>query len=224
MPDALPKTSMLALSRVHYPVSALGPGRRIGIWFQGCDRRCAGCISADTWAFAEPSLSLEDLMQALAPWLAACDGITITGGEPLAQFDALAALVHRLKAENPKSILLYTGQTYDAACPQLAALSPSIDAAVCGPYEAGLPQTLALRGSDNQTLHCLTPLGEREFASYERILQPEDKTLDVMLDDDGTAWLAGIPRRGDIHNLTRLLDARAGMNGIEKFSQRKGME
>lgn len=211
MSPALPPSPLLALSRVHYPVSALGPGKRIGIWFQGCPLRCEGCISPDTWAFAEPSLALEDLMQALTPWLATCDGITITGGEALAQFDALAALVRRLKTENAKSVLLFTGQNYDAVRPQLAALSPCIDAVICGPYEARLPQTLALRGSDNQTLHCLTPLGEDEFASYERPLQPEDKTLDVMLDDDGTAWLAGIPRRGDMRRLTRLLGARAGM-------------
>lgn len=39
----------LALSRMHFPVTTLGPGDRIGIWFQGCSIRCTGCISKDTW-------------------------------------------------------------------------------------------------------------------------------------------------------------------------------
>ena len=40
----------IAISRIHYPVTTLGPGKRIGIWMQGCSIRCPGCISADTWA------------------------------------------------------------------------------------------------------------------------------------------------------------------------------
>lgn len=39
----------MILSRLHFPVTTLGPGRRIGVWFQGCSIRCAGCISRDTW-------------------------------------------------------------------------------------------------------------------------------------------------------------------------------
>ena len=40
--------TMLALSRMHFPVTTLGPGNRIGIWVQGCTIRCPGCVSADT--------------------------------------------------------------------------------------------------------------------------------------------------------------------------------
>src|SRR3546814_9784731 len=40
----------IAVSRLHFPVTALGPGRRIGLWLQGCSIRCPGCISVDTWA------------------------------------------------------------------------------------------------------------------------------------------------------------------------------
>ncbi|HAU1321526.1 TPA: radical SAM protein, partial [Legionella pneumophila] len=40
---------MIYISRVHFPVTTLGPGHRIGIWFQGCSIRCPGCISTDTW-------------------------------------------------------------------------------------------------------------------------------------------------------------------------------
>ena len=35
----------LYIDRIHYPVYTLGPGKRIGIWFSGCSKKCYGCIS-----------------------------------------------------------------------------------------------------------------------------------------------------------------------------------
>lgn len=64
---------------------------------------------------------------------------------------------------------------------------------------------LALRGSDNQRLHCLTPLGEARFGSFRDALS-DKSALDVMFDDDGAVWLAGIPRRGDWERLQRRLE------------------
>ncbi|MDR1662351.1 MAG: radical SAM protein [Azoarcus sp.] len=201
--------SFLALSRVHFPVSALGPGRRVGIWFQGCSRRCPGCISPDTWKFARAALSVADCIRSLDHCLRRCDGVTLTGGEPLDQIAALKALARALKKHYSKSIFLFTGHAYAEALPLLSMLSPDIDAAMCGPYEASQPQTLALRGSDNQTLHCFTPLGESEFSSYERRAEARDKRLDAMFDADGSVWFAGIPARGDMKRLNRFLEERA---------------
>src|SRR4029077_956889 len=39
----------LELNKAHWPVTVLGPGRRIGLWVQGCTIRCRGCVSQDTW-------------------------------------------------------------------------------------------------------------------------------------------------------------------------------
>ena len=49
----------LALSRALFPVTTLGPGRRLGIWFQGCSIRCRGCISVDTWPPGEPATATD---------------------------------------------------------------------------------------------------------------------------------------------------------------------
>ena len=53
---------MLYLSRIHFPVTTLGPGRRIGIWFQGCSIRCKGCVSADTWGTGKGGVSIDEIM------------------------------------------------------------------------------------------------------------------------------------------------------------------
>ncbi len=64
---------------------------------------------------------------------------------------------------------------------------------------------MALRGSDNQRLSLLTELGRKRLATYERPLKPADKALDLMFDDDGSIWMAGIPKRDDLLRLRDLL-------------------
>ena len=76
---------------------------------------------------------------------------------------------------------------------------------ISDPYDENASQTLALRGSDNQRLHCLTPLGETRFRPFERALKSSDKTFDIMFDEAGTIWLARIPRRDDMRRLKTIL-------------------
>lgn len=37
------------LNKIQYPVYNLGPGRRVGIWVQGCDLGCEGCVNQTLW-------------------------------------------------------------------------------------------------------------------------------------------------------------------------------
>ncbi len=79
----------VALSRVHYPVTTLGPGRRLAVWFQGCSIRCPGCVSMDTWAPGRRRDGRAVLEPGRPPSRNA-DGLTVTGGEPFDQPEALA--------------------------------------------------------------------------------------------------------------------------------------
>ncbi|WP_416050224.1 4Fe-4S cluster-binding domain-containing protein [Cupriavidus basilensis] len=199
----------LDLSRLHFPVTTLGPGQRVGIWLQGCSIRCPGCISADTWQAGNGrSVSVTTLMAKLAPWLAQAEGVTISGGEPFEQPEGLLALLHALRAACPLDILVYSGHPIEALAPVLTRADGLIDALISDPFALHAPQTLALRGSDNQRLHLLTPLGRARFGAFERPLAAHDRALDLMFDDDGTVWLAGIPRRGDLGRLRALLQAQ----------------
>jgi len=196
----------LALSRLHFPVTTLGPGRRIGVWFQGCTIGCRGCISPDTWAHGRGLTTVAAVMDAMSPWIAGAEGLTVSGGEPFEQADALAALLQSWRARSSASVLVFTGFTHEAIRPWIQAHPGLIDAIVCGPFDRAAPQTLALRGSDNQTLHVLTQAGGG-FAQYERLVEASDRRLDVMFDDGGGAWFAGIPARDDFRRLTRALKA-----------------
>lgn len=197
----------LSLSRLHFPVRALGPGNRIGIWVQGCSIRCPGCISADTWREGTGRVSIASVLERLAPWAAEADGLTISGGEPLDQGEALVSLLRGWRKLSDRSVLVFTGYDWATAQPFFDQYPGLADAVVAGPYDAAAGQTLALRGSDNQTLHALTPLGEA-FRAFERERTPADRRLDAMFDDDGSVWFAGIPAPGDFELMASALRAQ----------------
>ena len=110
----------LVVSRMHYPVEVLGPGARVGIWVQGCNIGCAGCASTDTWDPDGGSMAtVAEVVAAVALLVgdAACDGVTITGGEPLDQADALLELIPALRAmlsprasDGEVDVLVYSGR------------------------------------------------------------------------------------------------------------------
>ena len=100
-------TASIALSRIHFPVTTLGPGRRIGIWFQGCSIRCPGCISMDTWAPGRGITTIDEVVSAIAQWIPTADGITISGGEPFDQPVALIELLERC-VRSPKQTCSYS--------------------------------------------------------------------------------------------------------------------
>jgi len=198
----------LQLSRVHFPVTTLGPGQRLGIWFQGCSIRCSGCISADTWGPGRTVVDVTSLLEQVAPWLDQADGITISGGEPFDQFDALLQMLVGLRQRTAADILVYSGHPLEKLQPMLDQARDLIDALISDPYLEQADQSLALRGSDNQRLTLLTALGRSRLASLERASTPADKALDLMFDATGTVWMAGIPRRGDLLRLRELLRAQ----------------
>ena len=84
----------LALHSLAYPVTALGPGRRVVVWVAGCGLRCPGCITPQLWSRQSGRLvpvdRLADYMSRLAHPL---DGVTVSGGEPFEQAEALGTLL-----------------------------------------------------------------------------------------------------------------------------------
>jgi anaerobic ribonucleoside-triphosphate reductase activating protein len=198
-------TEEIAISRIHFPVTRLGPGRRIGIWVQGCSIRCPGCISVDTWAQGRGRTHVSEVLDAIAPWISAADGFTISGGEPFDQPEALTTMLVGIRKRSAADILVFTGHSLEEIGTQLSSMEGLIDALIADPFDENASQTLALRGSDNQRLVPLTSLGRKRFAEYDRRTDITDRAVDVMFDSDGEIWLAGIPARDDFRRLQRLL-------------------
>ena len=214
---------MLYLSRIHFPVTTLGPGNRIGIWFQGCSIQCQGCVSVDTWGTGKGGVLINEIMAAIEPWLNDAEGITISGGEPFDQPEALGSLLSLLRSKTKVDILVYSGHPFEKITSVVEKNKGLIDAIISEPYEDDMSNTLALRGSDNQRLHCLTTLGEMRFRQFERTITPTDKMFDIMFEEEGAVWLAGIPGRDDMKRLKTIL-AKDGHIAVTTQDKRSKQE
>ncbi len=200
--------SVAAINRLHFPVTSLGYGRRAAVWFQGCSIRCPGCVSRDTWT-AEPHhvVPVVEVLSWLLPRLAQADGLTLSGGEPFDQPEALRTLLQSVRANFSGDILVYTGHAWSGIerdHPWLRA-DGSADVVISEPYLAGAPSKLIWRGSDNQRVRLLTPLGHERYGdTVDQQPWPETRTLDVCVGEN-EIWMAGIPRPGDLARLQRQL-------------------
>ena len=208
----------LLVNKLHYPVEVLGPGRRAGIWVQGCTIHCFGCISRDTWP-ADPRFGVD--VKDVLGWLSALpadgvDGITISGGEPFDQPDALENLLqglHEWRAElsSPVDILAYSGRSYDDLATEFPAQLAKLDAVVSEPFVQGAPTLLPLRGSANQRVVALSPLGiERYTGDALDALGAQRHQMQVAVDNE-SIWMIGIPEQGAL----RRIQAQASSNGLE---------
>jgi anaerobic ribonucleoside-triphosphate reductase activating protein len=162
----------------------------------------------DTWAFGRGVTTVENVLASIRAWLEQADGITISGGEPFDQPEALRELLVGIRQVSRGDILVFSGYALEELRGWLNKMDGLIDALVADPFQLEASQTRALRGSDNQRLVPLTLLGIEQFRAYERPTTQSDQTLDVMFDEStGEVWLAGIPRRGDLRRLANLLAA-----------------
>ena len=205
----------ILLNKAHFPVTVLGPGRRIGLWLQGCSIRCTGCVSQDTWP-ADPARALP--VKTLLDWCKRVgkdgfDGITISGGEPFDQPKPLLALLAQLDAWRTAAgldfdILCYSGYPLKTLEKKHAEILARLDALIPEPYADGRPLGALWRGSDNQTLVPLSARGKARYAgSIDTPQATTEKRMQVSV-EDGKLWMIGIPHRGDMTALEALCRQR----------------
>jgi anaerobic ribonucleoside-triphosphate reductase activating protein len=196
----------ISISRIHYPVTALGAGNRIGIWFQGCSIHCPGCISLDTWDFNRGTIDIKQLQEGLGELLRNSDGITISGGEPFDQFEQLHFLLQWFHENYSGDVLVYTGYPLESLKAKIEKTTGLIDILITDPYDSKAAQSLPLRGSDNQRLHLLTDRGRQLYTKIDDAHDVNNPTkLDIFFDENDTAWIAGIPKKGDMDEIEKKL-------------------
>jgi anaerobic ribonucleoside-triphosphate reductase activating protein len=153
----------LRLRRLAYPVTVLGPGRRLALWVAGCGLGCPGCISPELHDPASGRALPVSRVLSRILGLEGLDGITLTGGEPFEQPVALADLLEALARGRPGwDVLAYSGFTLSQLRrrgAEAARLLGRCDVLVAGPYRAGVPLRHPLAGSGNQRVHSLSPRG-----------------------------------------------------------------
>lgn len=144
----------VSLARMYYPVRVLGPGSRVGIWLNGCEQNCAGCISPELRVYDESKeVSVDEIIRMIKQIKSPIDGFTISGGEPFYRPEALDSLVKAL-ADISDDILIFSGYTMEELKAQNSRTVDSVlntcAALVDGSYIQELNNDKGLRGSLNQ--------------------------------------------------------------------------
>ena len=208
-------TPTIQINKAHYPVAVLGPGRRIGLWVQGCSIGCKGCVSMDTWPTdASRAMPIADLLAWCRKVAAAgLDGITISGGEPFDQAHSLGLLLKGLHQWRTRSalrfdILCYSGYPLKTLLQRHADVLALLDAIIPEPYVDALPPTGLWRGSANQALVALSARGHAVYDAHASApTGGADKRMQLAV-EGGKIWMIGIPDRGDMEKLEALCTSR----------------
>jgi len=77
-----------------------GPGLRYVIFMQGCSLRCAYCHNPDTWGAFGKEYTVDEVFDKILrykPYFAQNGGVTVSGGEPLMQWEFASELFLRLQ-------------------------------------------------------------------------------------------------------------------------------
>jgi len=173
--------------------SVIGPGCRFGLWVQGCPQRCQGCINPQMQPFEDKSwLSVEKLAEITVATNGIC-GLTISGGEPFVQAEALAKLCKKVRSEG-LDVMVFTGFTLEqlqaGQVPYAENLLGETDLLVDGPYLRDLPSNRPWRGSENQRLIALS---DRYREQISRWNEPKGQPFEIRLLEQGHVEVVGIP-------------------------------
>ena len=124
-----------------------GPGKRLLLFTQGCSLHCKGCTNQHLWTFGiGKDVTTTEILNQLDD----LEGITLHGGEPLDQAEALGKLIKKIK-EQGKSVILFTGYTYKELDSIQRQAWLSSDIVISGRYEEEKRNIyLQFRGSTNQ--------------------------------------------------------------------------
>ena len=114
-----------------------GPGIRVSLFVQGCNRHCDGCFNPETWDYDNGQIfnrRIQELFLDLGKEKRIA-GFSILGGEPLDQDERMLELIKKIKERYPdKTIWMWTGYTYEELTDKQMEIVKLIDVLVDGPF------------------------------------------------------------------------------------------
>ncbi len=181
----------MQIGKILFPITTLGPGRRLGIWTQGCNRFCVGCSNPELQTFDESkSVTPEEIFECTSAF--PYDGITVSGGEPFLQAADLKRLLTLYLEAGCEDILVYTGftirQLMEKKDEDVNWILANIAALIDGPFVEALVDDTPLRGSSNQGVWIFNAKYKQ---AYENVMSGEKK-VDVFRFADEVHFI-GIP-------------------------------
>jgi anaerobic ribonucleoside-triphosphate reductase activating protein len=124
--------------------------------------------------------------------LSEAEGLTISGGEPFLQAEALMDMITHVRKERDLGVIVYTGYTLDELTAMQSAhvanLLNCVDLLIDGAYISELNDGVGLRGSSNQNI---VPLTER-YAGFLEHFRTSKRNVEVISKRIETRYV-GIP-------------------------------
>lgn len=105
----------LNLASIRFCTESEGPGKRLAIWVQGCERRCLGCCNARMQELKKNIIvDTSDLILLLEKEMQDKDieGLSFIGGEPMLQAEGLCEIAKWAKNKG-LTVLIFTGYLFD---------------------------------------------------------------------------------------------------------------
>lgn len=202
------KGSFLRVGRMLERSRASGPGERFVIWTQGCSIPCPACCGPD---LRDPAGGESLTTRSIADRVRSVPGIrgvTLSGGEPLDQADAVADLLKRLGCGYGKGwgepakldAVLFTGYSWEEVRADKRRFEAVrfVDLLVAGPF---LPERASddnpWAGSSNQTVHAVSGRIRED--------EPPGCRVEAQIGPDGRTFLTGFPP-ADLAGLLRSVE------------------
>ena len=187
------RSENIRISHYVHETAVLGPGRRFAVWFQGCKKRCEGCINPQGQQLDGGQLVAVEELLAKIGRQKGLQGITISGGEPFLQYDGLKRLIEGVRRETQLDIMLYSGyslqELQDRHGSGLAALLRQVDIFIDGEYRKEEDNGTIYRGSDNQKIDFFT---ERFAAFREEMYGTRNRDIEFLADGE-EVYMVGVP-------------------------------
>ena len=184
-----------------------GPGRRNVLHVQGCSVGCPGCFNKHTWPKAGGTeTSAEEVVRLLLEWEP--DGITISGGEPMEQWESLRHILKEVHKRKPAiDVIIFTGWSKNRLKKEgrLEEMSKPfyqsktlVNMVIAGPYVEELACVKPLISSSNQEIIYINPDCERvDLSKLPRVAVdcgpsgfvitglPDKETLEALTSPEG---------------------------------------
>jgi anaerobic ribonucleoside-triphosphate reductase activating protein len=163
-----------------------GPGLRAVIWVQGCTLNCPGCFNPSSHSTAPKLLKTPEYLADEILSLNDIQGVSISGGEPFQQAEALIAFLQIIKKKSDLSVVIFSGYYLEqiSLIPQGNEILILTDVLIAGPFLADAPTVGSMAGSANQKIHFLS---ERYQSDDFRVIPDSE----IIIDSSGQITISG---------------------------------
>lgn len=193
----------LKLNKIQYPVYNLGPGKRIGVWLQGCSLKCPGCINKSLWDENKGKyIDVGNLVKSLMNLRNEYDGITVSGGEPFDQYHSLMAFCAMVKQLTDFDIYCFSGYYLKELEKKYRdkLFKFLIDYLVDGRFIRNNPSGNNIMGSANQKVYKLH--NGRAYCKKNMFSENKKWSLNY---NEKVCYMAGIPAENELKKVSKIL-------------------